>query len=158
MRTTVKDYEKIGRHDPKWDAAANEALTLYSQWRTEPEKQTDALAQQIAQKCESAVTAGCRDALVSYVHTRFVLNRPGHAPEEIASTHRQIAQGLKASHYSSLRKFYGFLRAGEHLYALKPIPKLEVTEMMNDAATQLSLALKEDDAPYGELVQASRAF
>jgi hypothetical protein len=77
---------------------------------------------------------------------------------EIATLHRQVAAGLKASRYSSLRQFYGFLRAGEHLYQLKPVPKLEVTEMMNDAAAQLTIALEENDAPDAELDQAARAF
>ena len=158
LQTTVKDYEKIGRHDAKWDVPAKEALTLYAQWRSDVDKQTDAVAEQIARDCESAVAAGCRDSLVSYVHARFVANRRSHTDAEIAATHQQIAAALKASQYSSLRKFYGFLRAGEHLYQLKPVPKLEVTEMMNDAAAQLALALKANDAPYGEQVQASRAF
>ena len=65
---------------------------------------------------------------------------------------------MKASQYNSLRKFYGFLRAGEHLYQLLPVSKLDVTELMNDAAAQLALALEENNAPYVELDQAAHAF
>ena len=158
LRTTVRQYEKLGRHNPKWDAPAKDALTLYSRWRSDPFHQNDELAQQIGRGCQEAVAAGCSDPLVLYVHARFVLNQSGHAETEIAAAHRQIAGALKASHYSSMRKFYGFLRAGEQLYQLNPIPKLDVTELMNDAAAQLTIALKENDAPYAELYQAARAF
>ena len=158
LKTTVKAYEKIGRHNPQWDAPAKDTLTLYARWRADDANQTEEAAQQIAHRCHDAFAAGCRDPLVLYVHARFVLNNPGHAPGEIADAHRQAAAGLKASRYSSLRKFYGFLRAGEHLYQLKPIPKLDVTEMMNDAAAQLAIAIDGNAAPYGELYQAARAF
>ena len=93
-----------------------------------------------------------------YVHARFVINQPGHTAADIAAAHWKIAAELKASRYASLPKFYGFLRAGEHLYQLKPVPKLDVTEMMNDAAAQLELALRDHDAPDLELDQAARAF
>jgi hypothetical protein len=158
LRTTVGQYEKSGRHDPKWDAPAKEALTLYSRWRSSALGQNDDLARQIGHRCQEAVAAGCSDPLVLYVHARFVINRPGHTEAEIAATHWQIAAGLKASRYSSLRKFYGFLRAGEYLYQLKLVPKLDVTELMNDAAAQLAIALENNDAPYVELDQAAHAF
>ena len=158
MRTTVGQYEKSGRHDPKWDTPAKEALTLYARWRSNAFGQSDDLARQIGRRCQEAVTAGCPDPLVLYVYARFVINQPGRTGTEIAAAHRQIAAELKASRYSSLRKFYGFLRAGEHLYQLKPVPKLDVTELMNDAAAQLAIALNENDAPYGELYQAACAF
>jgi hypothetical protein len=158
LRTTVAQYEESGRHNPKWDAPAKEALILYSRWRSSPLGQNDDLARQIARRCQDAVAAGCPDPLVLYVYARFVINQPGRTQTEIAAAHRQIAAELKASRYSSLRKLYGFLRAGEHLYQLKPVPKLDVTELMNDAAAQLAIALDENDAPYGELYQAACAF
>jgi len=158
MRTTVGQYEKSGRHDRKWDAPAKEALTLYARWRSSALGQSDELARQIGRRSQEAVAAGCSDPLVRYVHTRFVINRPGHTAAEIAAAHWQIAADLKASRYASLRKFYGALRAGEHLYQLQPVPKLDVTEMMNDAAAQLAIALEANEAPEGELDQAARAF
>jgi hypothetical protein len=158
LRTTVGQYEKIGRHDPKWDAPATEALTLYARWRSSPRSQSDDLARQIGRRCQEAVSAGCHDPLVRYVHARFVINQPGHTEAEIAAAHWKIAAELKASRYCSLRKFYGFLRAGEHLCQLKPAPKLDATEMMNDAAAQLEIALRENEAPDLELDQAAHAF
>jgi hypothetical protein len=158
LRTTVGQYEKTGRHDPKWDAPAKQALTLYSRWRASPVGQTDDLARQIGRRCQEALAAGCPDPLVLYVNARFVMNQPSHTAAEIAATHWKIAAELKASRYSSLRKFYGFLRAGEHLYQLKPVPKLDVTELMNDAAAQLAIAFNEKGAPYAELDQAAHAF
>lgn len=158
LRTTVRQYEKTGQHNPKWDVPAKEALTLYARWRSAAASQSDDLARQIGARCQEALVAGCPDPLVLYVCVRFVVNQPGHTDNEIAAAHRQMAAGLKASRYDSLRKFYGFLRAGEHLYRLKPPPKLDITEMMNDAAAQLTLALEANDAPYAELDQAARAF
>ena len=158
LRTTVGQYEKSGRHDRKWDAPAKEALTLYARWRSSARDQSDDLARQIGRRCQEALAGGCSDPLVLYVHARFVINQPGHSAAEIAAAHWKIAAELKASRYSSLRKFYGFLRAGEHLYQLQPVPKLDVTEMMNDAAAQLATALEEDDAPCVELDQAAHAF
>jgi hypothetical protein len=158
LRTTVRQYEKTGRHDPKWDAPAKDALTGYARWRSGTLSPGDDLARQIGRRCQEAVAAGCPDPLVLYVFARFVVNQLETEEMEIATLHRQVAAGLKASRYSSLRKFYGFLRAGEHLYQLKPVPKLEVTEMMNDAAAHLTIALEENDAPAAELDQAARAF
>jgi hypothetical protein len=157
LRTTVRQYEQTGRHDPKWDAPAKEALTFYARWRSGASNQSEDLARQMARRCQEALVAGCPDPLVLYVHGRFVINQTGHTKTEIATAHRQIAARLKGSQYYGLRKFSGFLRAGEHLYALQPPPKLDITEMMNDAATQLSLALEESDAPYVELDQAARS-
>jgi hypothetical protein len=158
LRTTVGQYEKSGRHDQKWNGPAKEALTLYSQWRSSALGQNDELARQIGRRAQEAVAVGCSDPLVLYVHARFVLNRPGHTTAEIAAAHWKIAASLKASQYCSLRKFYGFLRAGEHVYQLQPVPKLDVTELMNDAAGQLAIALDENAAPYVELDQAAHAF
>jgi len=157
LRTTVGQYEKSGRHDQKWDAPAKEALTLYSRWRSGPLGQSDDLARQIGRRCQEAVAGGCSDRWCFYVHAALVINRPGHSAAENRRAHWKVAAELKASRYSSLRKFYGFLRAGEHLYLLKPVPKLDVTEMMNDAAAQLAIALEGNEALQVELDQAAHA-
>ena len=111
VRTTVRQYETTGRHDPKWDASAKEALTLYSRWLSEPTGQSAELAREIGRQCQEAVAAGCPDPLVLYVQARFVINQPGHSEADIAAEHGRLAVALKASRYCSLRKFYGFLRA-----------------------------------------------
>jgi hypothetical protein len=157
LKTTVEAYEKIGHHNQKWDAPAKEALTLFARWRAG--SATDfSLVEPIAEATQKAISAGCSDPLILYVHARFGVNRTSRDPMERLSAHKNAADGFKESEYSDLRKFYGCLRAAEAYSKLTPPRKLDMTELMNDAANFLANAIDENDAPYGELFHAARAF
>ncbi len=157
LKTTLQEYKKVGHRNPQWDTPAKEALKLFAEWRA-GQMGDEALAAQIGRDCEKALAAGCNDPLIIYLDARFVVNKSNLSEMQIAAAHRRAADGFKQSDYSSLRKFYSYLRAGETLYKLKPLPKLDVTEMMNDAATALAKAIKKNDAPYSEIYRAARAF
>jgi hypothetical protein len=158
LKTTVREYEEVGRHhDPKWDADAKEALTLFAEWRAGDAMDT-ALVEKIGRAAQKASDAGCPDPLIAYLRARFVVNKTSRSGKDIADAHRYAANGLKESYYSSLRRFYGALRAGETLYKLNPKAKLDCTILMNDAARALVEVIEEDDAPHKEIFLAARAF
>ena len=84
--------DKSGRHDPKWDGQAKEALALYARWLSGPLGQSSELARQIARQCEEAAAAGCPDSLVFYVRARFVIIQTG-----LNRYARDYARGCAAS-------------------------------------------------------------
>lgn len=157
LKTTVGEYKEVGRCNKAWDATAIETLELFSEWRASEATAGPELAKKIAEQAETATKAGCKDPLVRYVHTRFVVARNRHTALELASAQRSVAEQLKDSSYSAMRRFYGHLRAAEAIFKLEPVRELELTEIMNDAYNCLAEAIKENDAPYGELHQAARA-
>ncbi len=157
LETTVGEYDKLGRHDPKWDADVKEALTFFAEWRA-GDASDATLIEKIGRPAQKAVDAGCQDALVVYLRARFVVNKTSRSPKEISDVHRRAHDCFKASNYSDLRRFYGALRAGETLYKLNPNAKLDGTELMNDAAHALALVIKKNDAPHSEMFSAARAF
>ena len=155
--TTIEQYEKVGYKDPKWDEAARKALVAYAEFRTKSEPDP-ARAAEIAAATQDAVNNGCKDPLVLYLHARFVSNKPENVGRPLADAQRRAVSGFKDRDYDDLRKFYGFFRAGEAVSQLKPLPALEVAELMNDAASALARALDDGDAPISELYLASRTF
>jgi hypothetical protein len=117
VETLVGDYDKHGRHNPKWDASAKAALAVFAQMRT---LSTSPLAKELLPKMEPAIrlalTNGCDDPLILYLSARFVTPSEKHSWKEHGEQYRLAAEGLIHGEYAPIRKFYGALRAAEALH------------------------------------------
>src|SRR2546425_4868861 len=78
--TLVGDYDKHGRHDPKWDQSAKAALLLFAEARS---FSSSARGKEALSKLEPAIkialTNGCDDPLLLYLSARFVTPSDKHS-------------------------------------------------------------------------------
>ena len=85
-------YDRVGKHDPKWDDDARQALTCSATvWATP--RQHRGLDRQAFELSQKAVVAGCDDPLVLYVYARTFRVR-GHDPEKSIALHERAADAL----------------------------------------------------------------
>jgi hypothetical protein len=68
----------------------------------------------ISGNCASAKDAGCTDPMIHYLSLRSATNQTG-TKQEVANEYCKIAQDMEASSYPSIRKFYGWERAGQQI-------------------------------------------
>ncbi len=156
-RTLSDSYNQIGRRNAKWDEPARRALEAFARARAGGSRQAGdpALATQVRTNCELAVAAGCDDPMVAYLHARTVLVARGLAPSQLAEAQSAAARSLEASQYPPIRKFYGALRAAEHLKtAAGPDTPPEVHPFRRLAVTNLVRVLEDHSTPVGEVDDA----
>ncbi len=113
LKTLVGDYDRIGARDVKWDKDAREALEGFARVRANPTGNVAPLIKSVAGAAQKAVTAGCTDPMVGYLHARYVGTEAVLSLMEEAERYRQAAKGLASSEYHNLRKAYASLRAAD---------------------------------------------
>ena len=156
-RQTLGDaYKKVGKHSPKWDKPAEQALELAARLFS---LQTDPFTQapEVYQAARQAVDAGCADPLVLYLYAQTSLppNYPGD--EEFVRRVNRAVDALMASDYSPFRQATGLLRSTEMKLTLagqKPTPsQLQAIETgLNGVIDLLAQSVKAD--PRGEFWEA----
>lgn len=112
QRTLVDAYSAVGQHNPKWDSSAREALTLSAHLNSGYYTPTQNLAQDLRQAVTRTIKAGCQDPLLLYIHAVRGITNVETNQEELALTYQRAAEGLHASRYPPVRKFYANVRAG----------------------------------------------
>jgi len=151
QRTLVGAYEKNGRRNPKWDGFAIKALDGFANQRGNNRPGLSAI---IATNCAQAVTAGCDDPMVAYLHARYSFTG-GSNSQAYAETLGKIADALESSQYPPIRKFYGWLRAG---LQLKTSTRTNTPPRYYDferrARTNLAAVLQEKKMPLREIDEA----
>ena len=97
LRTALEAYEKFGKKDAKWDAAAREGIRLF----VLPGRDTEKAAATLKQ----AVDAGCDDPFIRYLYARARINlvSPGDR-EGVLDDHRIAAVDLAKTNYPAGRK------------------------------------------------------
>src|SRR5438270_142454 len=75
--TLVGEYERHGSKSAKWDAPARSALNAFAELRCATNN-ADTVRTRLVADCKAAVTNGCNDPLIGYVHMRFVLPNEPH--------------------------------------------------------------------------------
>ena len=155
LDTLVGDYERHGRHDPKWDESAKAGLTSFAQSR--------AIVGSVKGKVSSAgfpaaiktaVSNGCDDPLILYLHARSVLSPESHTEKEPGEAYRLAAEALSQSQYAPIRKFYAALRAAEALNAGSTNTTLEVRRWRDKAIQYLVDAVKDKTMPPAEVYES----
>jgi hypothetical protein len=110
-KALVGGYDRVGKHDPKWDADARQALSLITEvWATP--RQHKGLDRQAFELSQKAVEAGCDDPMVLYVYARTFRVR-GHNPEKSIALHERAADALADSGYSAFYRALAQCRAAQ---------------------------------------------
>ncbi len=155
LATLVGDYERHGRRDPKWDEPAKAGLTSFAQSRalSGSAKGMEALAK-IPAAIKTAVSNGCDDPLIRYLHARLVLSSEKHTPKEHGEAYRLAAETLSQSQYAPIRKFYAALRAAEALDTGGTNTPPEVHRWRRQASQYLNETVKDNAMPSVEVYEA----
>jgi hypothetical protein len=73
--TLVDDYEKVGHKNKAWDKEAKAALLAFAQARCR-RGDTATVATDMERSVKAAVSAGCDDPLIKYLHLRYTVGLP----------------------------------------------------------------------------------
>ena len=112
--TTVADYQRVGRTNPAWDAAAIEAMERYCDARVTNRAGAvlEDLQKRGGEAAAKAIAAHCDDPLVKYIHIRFALSRqPDATAARIGELYANCADEFEKTDYSPVRKMYADLHA-----------------------------------------------
>ena len=114
LATTVEAYDRIGTKNPRWDAAARDALTRYAEFLacTSSDK-CDGEFKDVFQK---ALSAGCTDPLVVYFGLRLDCYPRDISALDLAKLYANAEDRLQASGYPPIRKCYASVRAAEQAW------------------------------------------
>lgn len=96
-------YERVGKKDPRWDAAARKALELAAQsfsQQTEPWVDRS----QIYKAARKAVDAGCDDPMILYLYGRESVGADYPGPAEFARRMHAAADAMRSSQYPPVRR------------------------------------------------------
>jgi hypothetical protein len=108
LATSVGAYKRVGHRDPKWDAAAIEALELFAitrglKWTEEVEK-TELM---IGKQARTARSQGCQDPFIQHLSYRFFTPRDGIRRVGQQYDEHKLLVALLDSPYPPVRKFNG---------------------------------------------------
>src|SRR5213592_2646900 len=70
-KTTLDAYNSVGRKDPKWDADARKCLSAYARLCSWTNDVPTELIQEVRTNLARALTLGCDDPFMRYLHFRF---------------------------------------------------------------------------------------
>ncbi len=101
-RTTVAEYDKVGKKDPRWDRLAREALDLVS--REFGERGTTITSGEVLKAIKAAVDAGCDDPLVRYAYARASVGPDYPGPAEYLRRAESSCKALAARRYPAFRR------------------------------------------------------
>jgi hypothetical protein len=163
-KTTVEAYETAGQKDPKWDAAAREALTLMSAVWSQSKSNEPNAELRAYKLSEEAARAGCDDPLVMYVRARTYDSAVRKDYMEALRLHLHAARLMKekGSKYPAIRQAYVFSRAAEFFARLrKETPENDqkaIRELMDLALDRLATAARDADVSDDTLIDCARAM
>jgi tetratricopeptide (TPR) repeat protein len=139
-------YDRVGRTDPRWDAAAQRALDLAARHFSG----VDPLVapKEVHEAANEAVEAGCDDPLMLYLHARFSETADSLSRAEADRRHTKAALALKDSKYPPFRKMTALARAAvvrAGLLSVTPEARKEAGAFADDALELLAASAKEDE-------------
>jgi len=115
LKTTVEEYRRIGKRNPKWDHLAEATLRLLAQRNARKYSDEDPFAKFVGNASRRAVEAGCDDPLVHYCYVSFHRATEYPPVPGVSTDPCHVALELKQSQYSTIRKFWGCHRAVRYL-------------------------------------------
>jgi hypothetical protein len=102
-------YDGGGHTNPKWDAAAREALTLHVRPRVDPNRSPKDDGR-ILEALRKAVELGCDDAFVLYAYAVRYRGAADHDPARAAELLDRATEGLLAGKYTAFRRMMALAR------------------------------------------------
>jgi hypothetical protein len=157
LDTLVGDYQRLGSHNPKWDASAKSALEAFARARTHAET-NEKFSTAIADAAKTAVTNGCDDPMIKYLYTRYVVAKEKRSPLELAQIYASIAENLNHTERPPIRKFYVALRAAEGFDTGTKINWRVVHHWRDEAKRSLAATVNDKQTPGQEIVEAWAAL
>ena len=155
-------YERAGAKNPKWDAAATEALTAAAQLWSDDPKRPGNEHERAWQASRRAIKAGCDDAMVRYVHSRMYTVAALESTDEAARLAREAAAALDRSPYLPLYKLVGHARAAEAIIAdaraRNATSAPGAAEQLDAAAGYWPKVAESLDVPHGLLLGAFQTY
>jgi hypothetical protein len=152
LATTLGEYDRIGKKDPRWNEAARNALAQNADLLA-GYGDADDCSKLLKAALEKALSAGCSDPLVKYFALRLGCYPPHASAAEVADLFATVEAELQASEYPAIRKCYASLRAAEHAWkALKTSPGnsqkfvASMSALLARAGTQYVMVLKDPSA------------
>jgi hypothetical protein len=105
-------YDAAGKKNPKWDAAARQAITLYFGPKGATSPATRAAL-------ESVIQLGCDDPLITYLEARCLelSSKKDPRQKEIGQLYFAAAMQMEQNAYPPLRKCYVYTRCATYLLA-----------------------------------------
>ena len=151
--TSVEEYKRSGKTHATWDAHALAAIEAYAQARSTPsdsEPKPEIIAE-IGREASAAVTAGCDDPLVRYLHARYaMILKPGMTDAILAESYGTVAKAMESMPYSPLRKAYASLRAAEELHLSVTNFPLQLIELRRSGVHHVNETLHDRMMPPHE--------
>jgi hypothetical protein len=157
QKTLIAEYHRVGRTNPRWDAAAVRALTAFARLRSQPYATSNET--EFATACREAIKAGCDDPLLKYLSLRTAAEVQMEK-QALSNTYCAAADELSRRGYAPVRQFYGAIRAGWAVSETLPkggkSPTLGYYRRV--AATNLIALLRDPTAPVEEAYEAFWEF
>lgn len=144
-KTLFESYDRIGKHSPKWDKDAREALKLYAEMRSHSESVTE-FPDELLNAAHTAVDNGCDDPMVRYINMRWRV-RAQVSRRQLQAEYTDMANSMGLSPYGPLRKFFAFYHTSEYYD--------EVSTAQSKAIDYLLDALKDKTMPIEEVYDAT---
>jgi tetratricopeptide (TPR) repeat protein len=144
-KTLSAPFEKIGKKNPRWDAAARKALDLACRCfgqQTDPVVTDD----EVFKAVKVALDAGCDDPIILYLYavTSTGRNLPDYNEQDIRNTAAAIA--LESSKYPPIRRAVMLIVAGRiKSYGVSPELRKEAARMFDAALALLAESIESDD-------------
>ncbi len=158
IQTTVEEYKRVGRRSPRWDEFAISTLSLAARRASQSTSAYDDYAKAVGVTARKAVEAGCDDPLVLYYYCAFI-NDSEQAP--LAGVNNDVcrsALAMKATDYSTIRKFWPFLRSatvlGEGAYSAVATKQ----QMLDEANVCLKELIEDPSVPMQELYKCTQNY
>jgi Domain of unknown function (DUF4034) len=136
LATTLGEYDRIGKKDPRWNEPTRNALTQNA-YLIAGDSDADDRREKIKAAFEKALAAGCTDPLVTYFALRLGCHPADASMAELADRFATVERQLQESQYPAIRKCYAALRAAE--YAWKAVKAVSGGDSQKFANSMLGL-------------------
>ncbi len=154
LKTSLEAYDKVGRKDPRWDADAKAALEGFSRLRAMTNGNLQAMLEQVEKSVTCAVSNGCSDPLIQYLHFRYALDR---SFESNAASFIKACQAVQNSAYPDIRKAWASAWEGTTVYRQNAEAK-EIDALLTKTASFLGKAFENKSIPLREVDQVCEYY
>ncbi|MHB1559402.1 MAG: hypothetical protein ACYC61_18285 [Isosphaeraceae bacterium] len=143
-------YERVGKKDPRWDAAARKALELAAlHFSQNPDPLI--LANDVYDAARKAVDAGCDDPMILYVYARLSTGSRFPGQDESVRRMQRAGRALDSSRYPAIRRATGKLFAYEAKLVTNvapPAARIEAERTLEAVLDLLAISAKEDPRAF----------
>jgi hypothetical protein len=153
MDTLVGEYERVGSKNPAWDADAKAALESFAGLTVEDKEEAEADRKRTARYSADAMAKGCNDPMIRYFYLKSAYDRTNHTPEENIKAFVEMGDGMSASSYCEIRKFWVCSRAAEWIHAIQRDNR-DYYRFRQEAIGHLQAALEDKTIPPVDVEKA----